>query len=48
VPAGVHARNPAFDVTPANLIAAIFTERGTIEPVSESSLSKISATHIVI
>ena len=28
VPDAVHARNPAFDVTPADLITAIFTERG--------------------
>ena len=27
-PAGVEAYNPAFDVTPADLIDAIVTERG--------------------
>jgi methylthioribose-1-phosphate isomerase len=32
VPAGVPARNPAFDVTPARLVTAIFTERGAIDP----------------
>ncbi|HAF71432.1 TPA: S-methyl-5-thioribose-1-phosphate isomerase [Candidatus Acetothermia bacterium] len=31
-PEGVRARNPAFDVTPAELISAIVTERGVIEP----------------
>ena len=31
-PAGVEAFNPAFDVTPAELIAAIVTERGVIRP----------------
>ena len=30
-PHGVRVRNPAFDVTPADLIAAIITERGVIE-----------------
>jgi len=37
-PEGVSARNPAFDVTPAARIAAIFTERGVIEPVTEPAL----------
>ena len=31
-PAGVEFYNPAFDVTPAKLIAAIITERGAVEP----------------
>jgi methylthioribose-1-phosphate isomerase len=31
-PAGVGAYNPAFDVTPAELVSAIFTERGALEP----------------
>jgi methylthioribose-1-phosphate isomerase len=30
-PSGATVYNPAFDVTPARLITAIFTERGTIE-----------------
>ena len=30
-PQGVAVRNPAFDVTPADLIAAIITEKGVIE-----------------
>ncbi len=30
-PQGVQVRNPAFDVTPADLIAAIITEKGVIE-----------------
>ena len=37
-PAGVHAQNPAFDVTPARLIAAIFTERGEVSPPGELAL----------
>src|SRR5581483_7097486 len=31
-PAGVAVFNPAFDVTPAELITAIITERGTFKP----------------
>ena len=31
---GVEFYNPAFDVTPANLISAIITEKGVIEPSS--------------
>ncbi len=31
-PAGVPARNPAFDVTPARLITAVITERGVFRP----------------
>lgn len=34
------AKNPAFDVTPANLITAIVTEQGVHEPPFESSLSR--------
>jgi methylthioribose-1-phosphate isomerase len=33
-PAGVTVYNPAFDVTPAVLIAGIITERGVIQPVN--------------
>lgn len=32
IPSGVPARHPAFDVTPAELVTAIFTERGEILP----------------
>ena len=32
VPEGVSVYNPAFDVTPHELIAAIVTERGLIQP----------------
>lgn len=31
-PDGVHARNPAFDVTPCHLITAIVTDRGLLRP----------------
>jgi methylthioribose-1-phosphate isomerase len=31
-PAGVHVRNPAFDVTPARYVTAIVTESGIVRP----------------
>jgi len=34
----VHADNPAFDVTPARLVRALFTERGEVSPPSERAL----------
>lgn len=37
-PTGVQVYNPAFDVTPAELIAAIITEKGVISPVSTDSV----------
>jgi methylthioribose-1-phosphate isomerase len=37
-PAGTVAYNPAFDVTPPDLITAIVTENGLIHPVTEGSL----------
>jgi methylthioribose-1-phosphate isomerase len=33
-PPGIDVYNPAFDVTPAELISAIVTERGLIQPVT--------------
>lgn len=36
VPQGVPARHPAFDVTPAELVTAIFTERGELLPADFS------------
>jgi methylthioribose-1-phosphate isomerase len=41
-PDGVAVHNPAFDVTPARLVTAIFTERGVIEPVGARELAKLS------
>jgi methylthioribose-1-phosphate isomerase len=38
-PDGVPARNPAFDVTPARLVRAIHTERGTAAPGALASLA---------
>jgi methylthioribose-1-phosphate isomerase len=37
-PDGVRVYNPAFDVTPAELIAAIVTEKGVVRPVNEASI----------
>jgi methylthioribose-1-phosphate isomerase len=37
-PAGAQVYNPAFDVTPAELIAAIITDRGVVQPVSASAV----------
>jgi methylthioribose-1-phosphate isomerase len=41
-PEGVRAQNPAFDVTPARLVRAIFTERGEASPPSERALSALA------
>jgi len=38
-PPGVPAKNPAFDVTPARLIRAIYTERGAAEAVGGQSIA---------
>jgi methylthioribose-1-phosphate isomerase len=38
----VHADNPAFDVTPARLVRAIFTERGEVSPPGEAGLSALA------
>jgi len=37
-PASVKVYNPAFDVTPAELVTAIITEKGVIEPVNEANV----------
>jgi methylthioribose-1-phosphate isomerase len=41
-PPGVRAENPSFDVTPARLVTAIFTERGEAAPVSEHALARLA------
>ncbi len=40
-PANLRAWNPAFDVTPADLIAAIITERGVIKPPFTTSITNL-------
>jgi methylthioribose-1-phosphate isomerase len=39
-PAGINVYNPAFDVTPAGLIAGIITQKGVIDPVNEQTIRK--------
>jgi methylthioribose-1-phosphate isomerase len=43
VHAGVRARNPSFDVTPARFVAALFTERGVAAPLDQASLSRLAS-----
>ncbi len=40
-PEGVKVYNPAFDVTPAELIAGIVTEKGVISPVNKETVRKM-------
>jgi methylthioribose-1-phosphate isomerase len=42
-PAGVPARYPAFDVTPAALVSAIVTERGVVRPPLDAGLRALEA-----
>jgi methylthioribose-1-phosphate isomerase len=41
-PVGAQAYNPAFDITPAELITAIVTESGVLSPVDAQSLGNLS------
>jgi methylthioribose-1-phosphate isomerase len=43
-PAGVPARYPAFDVTPAELVTAIVTERGIVRAPHGPALATLAAT----
>ena len=42
-PEGIAVYNPAFDVTPADLIAAIICERGIIRPVNRQTIAAMLA-----
>jgi methylthioribose-1-phosphate isomerase len=42
-PEGASAANPAFDVTPAELITAIFTEAGALEPPYAEAIARVAA-----
>ncbi|NKQ28821.1 S-methyl-5-thioribose-1-phosphate isomerase [Streptomyces galbus] len=42
-PLGTQAYNPAFDVTPPELITAIVTEEGAVSPVTAEALADLSA-----
>jgi methylthioribose-1-phosphate isomerase len=43
---GVDTWNPAFDVTPAELVTAIITERGVIQPVNEASVLALTGAPV--
>jgi methylthioribose-1-phosphate isomerase len=40
--AGAMAFNPAFDVTPAELVSAIFTEVGVLEPPYGDAIARVA------
>jgi methylthioribose-1-phosphate isomerase len=42
-PPTISARNPAFDVTPAELITALVTDRGLIQPVNRDTIRNVIA-----
>lgn len=42
LPDGARVRNPAFDVTPARLVHAIFCERGVVQPVGSEALAALA------
>jgi methylthioribose-1-phosphate isomerase len=42
-PDGIEVYNPAFDVTPARLIAGIITEKGVISPVDRETIRRVLA-----
>ncbi|WP_052869666.1 S-methyl-5-thioribose-1-phosphate isomerase [Streptomyces niger] len=43
-PPGAQAYNPAFDVTPAELVTAIVTEAGVVSPVTRDALAEVCST----
>jgi methylthioribose-1-phosphate isomerase len=43
-PEGVQAAHPAFDVTPHELVTAIITEKGIVEPPFETNLPRVMQT----
>jgi methylthioribose-1-phosphate isomerase len=44
VPRGVTARHPAFDITPARLLTALFTERGVAEPALPDAIRRLAGS----
>lgn len=42
--AGIRARNPAFDVTPAHLIRSIVTDAGIVQPVDAATIKMVLAS----
>ncbi|WP_435015573.1 S-methyl-5-thioribose-1-phosphate isomerase [Tundrisphaera sp. TA3] len=47
-PQGIDVYNPAFDVTPAELIAGIITERGVISPVTTENIRALVGSDAAI
>jgi methylthioribose-1-phosphate isomerase len=47
-PEGVQVENPAFDVTPANYVTAIITERGIARTPYEDSLRKLAEEPVAV
>jgi methylthioribose-1-phosphate isomerase len=45
-PAGMAARNPSFDVTPARYITGIITERGILRPPFHTSIAHVFESHV--
>ena len=45
-PEGVSVRNPAFDVTPADLITGIITERGVVLAPDRKKLQSLMSTGV--
>ncbi len=43
---GVPVRNPAFDVTPADLVSALITDRGVFRPPYAESLATVAAREV--
>ena len=41
-PPGTRCRNPAFDITPAELITALVTERGVARPVNPDTMATLA------
>jgi len=41
-PKGVKVYSPAFDVTPADLVTAIVTEKGIVNPPFDKNLKRIA------
>jgi methylthioribose-1-phosphate isomerase len=42
-PAGISARHPAFDVTPAELVTALITERGVVRAPNREKIQALFA-----
>jgi methylthioribose-1-phosphate isomerase len=45
--AGVKVRNPSFDVTPAELVTAIITEKGVIHSPDKNKILKLFSTNTI-